>query len=72
MAATTQRGWSEGLRAKEEPVGVHYRDTEPGNGVTVTADSKRRSNRDNTRVAGDQAERGCYRIGKGRRELAGA
>ena len=45
MAATTQRGWSEGLRAQEEPVGVHYPDTEPGNGVTVTADSKRRSNR---------------------------
>ena len=26
---------------------------------------------DNTRVAVDQAERGCYRPGKGRRELAG-
>ena len=45
MAATTQRGWSEGLRAQEETVEVHRPDTEPGNGDTVTAVSKRRSNR---------------------------
>ena len=34
MAATTERGWSEGLRAQEEPVAVRRPDTEPGNGGT--------------------------------------
>ena len=48
-------------------------DTEPGNGGTVTAGSKATVKPgDSGHVAGDQAERGCYRYGKGRRELTGA
>ena len=36
MAATTQRGWSEGLRAQDETGEVHRPDTEPGNGGTLS------------------------------------
>ena len=72
MAATTERGWSEGLRAQEELVAVQRPDRSRGNAVMVAAISKRRSNRGQHPGSRDQAERGCCRTGKGRRELMGA